>query len=239
MRGGILIVGSLLWDRARGRESWRQTRLAMDEILRVKVPIRYGRKSESRGNTFTMVVDTQGPAGQAAVVPCRRELNNTDDIIDEAKLLWRAEQSAAQAGSISSSWGSVGARFRDGYIANDHVQAWSDCFHGGGTTVPPVNDNGILEIAWPVMNDGLPIDFDLILATATQAESNRPQPHEIADAWIDQDDGHESYFFENVRHGIRTSEDILIWRRIEERRLDWLQMNEYAQAIDILRQESM
>ncbi|WP_411857810.1 hypothetical protein [Roseiflexus sp.] len=63
--------------------------------------------------------------------------------------------------------------------------------------------------------------MDVILATATRANTEQPTVNEIADAWI-KSCGYERYFFENVRHGIRTPEDVRIWRRIEERSPSWL-----------------
>ncbi|MEW6385236.1 MAG: hypothetical protein AB1514_14955, partial [Pseudomonadota bacterium] len=75
-------------------------------------------------------------------------------------------------------------------------------------------------------------------ATATQAEETQPTATEIADAWIRQNDGHERYFFENVRHGIRTPVDGLIWKRIEEQRPSWLCKQTYAEAIKLLRAEA-
>jgi len=74
--------------------------------------------------------------------------------------------------------------------------------------------------------------MDVILATATRAEATRPTPDEIADGWIDR--GHERYFFENVRHGIRTSDDGLIWRRLEERAPRWLHGDVYADVVALL-----
>jgi len=65
--------------------------------------------------------------------------------------------------------------------------------------------------------DGALTDVDVILATATKLNAASSQPQEVADAWIDQNRCYERYFFENVRHGIRTPEDGLIWQRIEER----------------------
>ena len=86
--------------------------------------------------------------------------------------------------------------------------------------------------------DGKPADMDVILAIATKAEQRPPTAFEIADAWTSQDDGHERYFFENVRHGIRTPDDICIWRRIEEQSPRWLQECKYREAIALLRAEA-
>ena len=49
MKCGILIVGSLLWDREKdGRADWQDTRLDVGGQISVKAPIYYGRKSSSR-----------------------------------------------------------------------------------------------------------------------------------------------------------------------------------------------
>lgn len=54
-RIGVLIIGSLYWDDDKPhREEWRRDRLRMDNRQYVKVPIRYGRYSETRKG-YTMV----------------------------------------------------------------------------------------------------------------------------------------------------------------------------------------
>ncbi len=52
MRGGILIIGSLLWDDSTERQTWRSRRLLLERHS-VVVPLNYGRRSRSRGDTFT------------------------------------------------------------------------------------------------------------------------------------------------------------------------------------------
>ena len=84
---------------------------------------------------------------------------------------------------------------------------------------------------------GTAVGLDMILATATQGETERPCPEEIANAWIEQDQGYERYFLENIRHGIRTPDDLLVWRRIEGASPSWLRKTEYTEAIAILRGE--
>ncbi|HEX9631948.1 MAG TPA: hypothetical protein VGA02_05735 [Gemmatimonadales bacterium] len=76
-----------------------------------------------------------------------------------------------------------------------------------------------------------------MLATATQGECTRPTPEVVADAWVDQDQGHEKYFFENVRNGIRTADDQMIWARMLERRPPWLARSAYATAQQMLASE--
>ena len=57
----------------------------------------------------------------------------------------------------------------------------------------------------------------------------------FADAWVSQLEGHENYFFNNVKHGIRTPDDLAIWRRIEDRSPRWINAEPYKEAIEILR----
>jgi hypothetical protein len=75
LRTGVLVVGSLDWESTiyggafvatldPVRSNWRKTRLKVDKrsTQYVRVPIRYGRLSESRGNTYTMVFSPElGP----------------------------------------------------------------------------------------------------------------------------------------------------------------------------------
>ncbi len=51
---------------------------------------------------------------------------------------------------------------------------------------------------------------------------------------IDQEEGQERYFFENVRHGIRTTEDGAIWKRSQQYRPRWLEGGAYAEAVALL-----
>jgi hypothetical protein len=58
----------------------------------VTAPTRYGRRSENRGNTYTMVFSCSALPGQAKVVPCSRMVRSGRDLIAEAEQLWAAEQ---------------------------------------------------------------------------------------------------------------------------------------------------
>jgi len=237
MRVGILIIGSLLWDNKQ-RCDWRQSHLRLNDMVCIKVPIRYGRLSEGRGNTYTMVLGTGEDFGDAVLVPCMATIEDDGArLIAEAEALWKAEQPRATLHTMSASWGCVGALF----LAKSTVaeKGWVKDFRSKvRKPTLPVDADGKLGVQWQITTvDGSPPDMDVILATATQPAPTRPSPAGIADAWIAQHGGHERYFFENVRHGIRTPEDGLIWRRIEERAPPWLQSGAYGQAVSLLRAE--
>lgn len=234
---GIMIIGSLLWDNGQ-RDVWRRSHLRVEERVRVKAPIRYGRRSLSRGNTFTMTFGTNDDLGQAVLVPCATVIGNLAGLAIEAESLWKAESTYAAANSIGASWGCVGVMCRAESERAGWFEGWADYFRSRASSVSPVDDKGIVRIPWPVTTAvGNPVNIDVILATVTKAEAKRPTVIEIADAWVDQQNGHERYFFENVRHGIRTPDDGLIWKRIEERMPCWLKGETYAEAITILQAE--
>lgn len=239
MHAGILIIGSLLWDN-KERAMWRQSRLSLKDKVYVKVPIRYGRRSRSRGNTFTMTFRTDQALGQAVLVPCTSPIGDVEDLVSEAEALWKAEQPSAAARCIGASWGCIGILIRNEETQANLLAEWTKYFVNNiKSPVPPVDDRGILRIPWPVtVTLGELAEMDIILATATRADLKQPTVTEIADAWINQSYGHERYFFENVRHGKRTPEDVLIWRRIEEQKPRWLTTEAYSDVVAVLREEA-
>ena len=95
------------------------------------------------------------------------------------------------------------------------VAGWTANFKEVKAQCVSVTDSdGILNIPWPNTLDDQPVDFDAILATATKPDAKQPTAHAVADAWITQREGKESYFFKNVQHRIRTPSDGEIWSRI-------------------------
>lgn len=161
MRGGVLIIGSLLWDPRRERSEWRQSRLSIGHAVHVKVPIHYGRRSRSRGNTFTITFALDGRSGQGVLVPCRTTLAGVRALLAEAQALWRAEHPDATAGSIGAAWGCVGVQFRAQPAPNDWLRAWTDHFRGQVSPISPVDGEGLLGIPWPAgAASGAPADVE-------------------------------------------------------------------------------
>lgn len=240
----ILIVGSLLWneDKAGIRAKWRDDRLDLATATRVDVPLRYGRRSQGWGNTFTMVLDGMAPSGKALLVPCKASVHSFVDLLDEIHLLWSAEASKPPINRFNKSWGCVAALFGPNAAAVGFPEQWGATFQAAK---PPqirvVDENGRLCIPWPRRSDGeMVAGPDIILATATMPRplDERPAPQDIAEAWIGQVEGHERYFFENVRHGIRTGDDEEIWSAVEHANPLWLKNGCYADVVDMLKREA-
>jgi hypothetical protein len=76
---------------------------------RLRVPIRYSKKSRTRGSTFTMVFSPEYVTrlGIAKAIRCKRDVTSIDDLVAEAAELWAAESNETHRGKLSGSWGCV------------------------------------------------------------------------------------------------------------------------------------
>ena len=185
------------------------------------MPIRYGRRSEIRQDTFTMVSSTslnERQFGRAIAVPCRSQ-----DLIDEAVRLWTAEtrHGKNRRRRISKTWGCVGLLENPDRRIPDHVRNdWITKVHGESTygqlqsamgESPAVDKDGFLNIAWPRALDGGEIELNAILATATDPtldDSGYALAKAVADAWKASSGEKEAhYFWNNRKNGIETFED--------------------------------
>jgi hypothetical protein len=233
LNAGVLIIGSLLWDKE--RQAWRRTRLDMDSAQTVTAPIRYGRLSSSRGNTYTMVFARLCAWGHAKLVHCSRKVLSCDDLITEAEHLWKAEQPAAKAGRIAADWGCVALLCNpDRKIPQDLLKGWAehvgrdpDYGHVSQTEQEGilVRKDGLLQIEWPrLVKDGAPAQLDLLLATANDPEISAKSPlypsvDTVINAWNADEKNRAEYFWKNLDNEIRTFQDdqILAGLRPRER----------------------
>jgi len=242
-RCGILIIGSLLWNQDAGghRERWRQNRLDLSAKQHVNVPIRYGRRSQTWGDSFTMILDAEASSGQAVLVPCKAPVSSFEDLIEEVQWLWAAEANEPTSNEFYRGWGCVGSLFRSNEFAQALEDEWRGYFQNAkAAKFPAIDSAGKLNTPWPKLISGAPVeDFEVILGTATmpKPKDNRPNAQQIAKCWIDQNGGHERYFFENVRHGIRTHDDHEIWKAIAAEDPSWLGSGEHDAAIRLLKSE--
>jgi hypothetical protein len=218
IRAAVLTIGSLFWEQEEVRVKWRADRLDAKESRRVQAPIRYGRRSDTRGGAYTMVFsrDAQdADVGRARLIPCKNALNHPDDLIQEAEHLWAAEKKSKHVSSaIGASWGCVGImtnpRWED---ASQYARAWADRFADAATCYRDtlvMSEDGQLRIRWPVDEQGQPVDVDIILATATVPShegGSYATAKTVAAAWNNAPVEESAYFFENRRAGITTAAD--------------------------------
>ena len=218
----ILVIGSLFWSEKDHRRAWRQDRLAVDDKTRVRVPIRYGKKSKKSG--YTMVFSSgllTEQFGRALAVPCRAAVDTFAQLIEEAEALWAAEQpNKSEPCKLAASWGAVGLLDNPNRTGLDplivrwsaRVAAEHDIYkqfpHGDGE-VPAVTPGGLLAIPWPVTESGESLDVDFVLATPTEPtvpNGTYATPQEIAAAYRGAKKGRR-YFDETRRVGISTAFD--------------------------------
>lgn len=214
---GVLIIGSLFWDCRPIREKWRRTRLDMDHKKYVRVPIRYGRRSVTRGRSFTMVFSTglhESNFGRAIVVPCK-----SPDLVNEARHLWDAESNGTGRNGVSARWGRIGVILNpDSNVPPEQIDRWQNLIVGehfyDHMTSPEgepvaVSKLGFLNISWPTHEDGSSLEFDALLATATNPNCGHyPSAKMIAEAWSSTEGRkYVCYFWNNWENCIRTFQD--------------------------------
>jgi hypothetical protein len=232
LNAGILIIGSLLWDKE--RQGWRGERLDLSQSELVLAPIRYGRRSgKRRGYTYTMVFSKHAPFGQARVVGCSHAITSADDVITEALHLWEAEELSVDAGRIASSWGCVALFCNpDRRMPDDIVSAWAQRVkdeQGYGNVSQTadegrlISEGGLLQIDWPRrVQGGEAVEVDLLLVTAndptfTGVPPSYPSVETIVDAWNSAAHEHVEYFWKNTENGITTFQDDEIRARLRQR----------------------
>jgi len=244
LRLGILIAGSLEWEDQTHRVDWRNAHLTEAPGIPVKVPIRYGRRSRSRANTYTMVFAPGCPDGQGKVFECQRGVTVLADLVEEAKSLWTAERPAKkklvkpakpslQDQQHSWDWGCVALLGRLEFpgvqqILNDWgKRARSEKDDTGNPTYDSaafevngkagITNDGLLAVNWPTRADtGKPLDsFDLLLATATRPTCvNGAYPDAKTLADAWNSARTAVYFWMNRRRGFWTFEDAEIERHL-------------------------
>jgi hypothetical protein len=256
---GVILVGSLDWEskdygplfrwqltpddrrRIERRTKWRNNRLVEDaDEYRLRVPIRYGRKSgKNRGNTYTMVFSPEfgSRLGTAKAIRCKRDVTSIADLTAEAMELWVAESDETHRGTVSATWGCVALLIPLNFLTGPDrkerstlLASWAkhvareksygqarfsvrDKEIAGGKIIV----GGRVQIPWPMLVQGEPVPLDLLLVTVTDPQigapgkSDYPSPKNIADEW-NRAPEYGYYFYNNRRAGIETAEDAEIER---------------------------
>ena len=218
---GVLIIGSLYWDKSEPRAAWRNERLDFEREERVRVPIRYGRRSTTRGDTYTMVISSglaEQDFGEACAVPCA-----SDDLFSEAEHLWAAERDVPDGadGTMAKGWGCVGfLEHPNGRVDGEERKRWTNRVQGkpcygslphGRNERSAVDNSGFLSIDWPKTLNGSLLEWDVLLATATRPTLDNgeyPSSRDIAQAWqTTKGQAEVKYFWENRNNGIKTFQD--------------------------------
>ncbi len=226
LNGGVLIIGSLLWDQKPHRVDWRSNYLQINNKISVKAPIRYGRVSQTRNCTFTMVFSDECNAidlqGEAAFLPFSNNPINLEKLDHQSIGLIKAEYSNAEKHALSKfywDWGTLAlcvnpeiledtseknasAKLLQNYWADRYDTKFDpNCYKLGKENLI-INNQGILKYIWPSQLN----NYDFIISTLTKpTKGYYPTARNIADRMIINE--YNEYFTKNVVYGIRTFQD--------------------------------
>lgn len=226
---------------------WRQRRLDLSARQPVWAPIRYGRFAQKR-KTYTMVFSRlcygHRRLGIAQVVPCVRLIRSPNDLIEEAGCLAHAE------GLNEWTWGAIGILTKpQATIPMNILMSWKAYFVKNAKNCEVfsahtrnetgiLNRNGFLNIHWPTLvSDDTDAEPDLLLATVTAPTLKRSgggvrryaRAREIGETYAKKD---PKYFVQNVLHGIRTNQDMVIWNAMVRAQPGWA--DKYANVGELL-----
>ncbi|HEX7415235.1 MAG TPA: hypothetical protein VF411_14415 [Bacteroidia bacterium] len=229
LKGGVIIIGSLIWEdhleddkKDNIRKNWRIQNLLEKQKIQTKVPIRYGRKSSTRFDTYSMVFSKtcETTLGQGLILPFNKDIITFEEIKRQAFALAYAEGIYKKKESLTSKWGSVGLLINPQLINTDSATCelvkmkWKDIYSNYQATFLAsnyrINDdeesvitqNGFLNISWQKEMDA----FDILIATPVIPKPNQIlTSEEIADKMIEKK--YCTYFKQNRENNIKTYQD--------------------------------
>ena len=222
---GVLVIGSLYWENKPKRKKWRRERLNLKHKQYVWTPIRYGRCSQTRGESYTMVFSAglnKAKFGRAIVIPC-----NSQNIVEEARHLWTAE---GGKNGISACWGCAGLLLNpNSKVPAKQLHSWCElvanesCYgqlSSARDEPVAVNSCGFLNVPWPKPEGDSNLELDALLATATSPKIVNgcyPSVKRIAKAWVTpRGREHVDYFCKNRESGIQTFQDDDILKHLRD-----------------------
>ncbi len=234
LKGGILIIGSLIWDPSPIRVKWREEFLDnIDNIIDVPAPIRYGRISRKRNCTYTMVFShdclSPGKLGIAKFIGFKNNPLTLDDILLQSKELIKAEtdQTEVRFKTFNWKWGALGLCINPNKEKgkNEEIKylkvRWAENYGKQKPLIPSdfvvgeeeeiISETGILDIPW---SDNLN-EFDFFISTIVKPEIKEyPNAYKIAEKMIVNES--DEYFMKNKSYSIKTFQDDEIILELEK-----------------------
>lgn len=226
-KGGVLVIGSLFWEKTEIRDKWRKENLNFDEKKIVDLPIRYGRISESRKFTYSMVFSTDSKfkekIGKGYFIPFKKALAPIE-IIEQGKKIINAEHNkVVEFRRFNWGWGCLGLSINPKLMLEESksikkvdslLELWKSKFgnrfepnhYKTNTEEPIMTSEGILKINW---QDDVLLDYDFAIGTATKPELKAyPDSKKIATKMVINE--YDEYFVNNRKSSIMTFQDIEI-----------------------------
>jgi hypothetical protein len=223
LRGGVLIIGSLLWDDLPIRVKWRKRFLKFDDKFFVQAPIRYGRISSSWKFTYTMVLSEEcknfDKIGRAYFVPFNNNPVNRESLCEQAFELIKSERKKESVSKFFNwDWGAIAISLNP-KLSNSETKKiltfWSIHYnkkhvcekYSFNNEINVIDEKGILNFNWTKELD----NFDFLITTViipkniNEDKNEYPSSIEIAQRLIETN--HVIYFNRNIELGISTFQD--------------------------------
>jgi hypothetical protein len=224
-KGAVMLLGSLYWEgndpvcdgrKGENRKAWRDTQVEMSGCRDLPgIPIRYGRRSDSRNGQFTIVLGGK-PHGVAKIANLKNSLPVEGGGLAEktVETLKREVEALAKAEGIwnegnkkhYTTWGLVCIAINPKSKFHEQIrECWTTHFRPGDSFNPSNYGDGILDkdgILLSSLTDLAWKGLDFCLATPTKPTSPVPSAKVIAEA-----DKSASYFRRTLESGIRTPDD--------------------------------
>lgn len=246
LKGGVIAIGSLFWETKENcidkstsealgkyRREWREANFEKESKI-ITLPIRYGRKSRSRKNTFTMVFSNGlklNEYGKGKILSYKKLVGSFEQLEILSIELALAEGIYKQKNNkrIISTWGSVAIWISKNLEETDKgvyeylYKKWARLFSEFKDTLnpknyqideseyPTIDSNGMLTIDLKEKLD----DYDFLFATPVCINLKKyPSGSNIAHIINESD--YSVYFIENQVHEISTKDDNEIIENLNE-----------------------
>lgn len=246
LQGAVIMIGSLFWedenncidqkssrDLAEQRRNWRANRLNMASAKLIDLPIRYGRKSETRYCTYTMAfANSAENKGKGYVVPYREKISveeNFNQLYYQAiELAYIEGISKSVENTLVKKWGSVALKLNPKFlnesqeVANSLLNYWRQYYSELKIELYRIDENenysitedGLLNFEFEESLE----DIDYFLATPVSPNVKKyPDGKEIANAMNTTREEYYDYFVENYNKGIITDDDEIIRNNLPEK----------------------
>lgn len=244
LQGAVLMIGSLFWETednaidesvGRMRREWRETNFNISESISINVPIRYGRVSSTRGNTYTMIFSNGTPAiGTALLAPFKEKISTESEYRNlemQAFELAKAEQICKDGEfNLFKDWGTIALYLnpsfekREPEIAAELRDWWGNKFKGflkkdkfrlNGLEDLSVSEDGFIN--FPIVLTDETIDYFFCTPIAPNT-TDYPSVSEIVSRIIES--GYATYFKNNISNKILTFQDEEIAMQLSSKIVD-------------------
>jgi hypothetical protein len=238
IKGGVITMGSLFWESGRNclkaiesirlgklRTKWRNENLVIADSEQVKLPIRYGKISSSRKNTYTMIFSREYLNEECfgQIIPFKDAIDfYTPGMVEEqTKKMAEAEGIFKENREwLAIDWCVMAIWINPNSTApiiNHLRQEWDNIlntqsyrFRGNSrreTDYSGYNDPVLLNNNFELIDVPIKCNFDFLLLTYTKPDANYPDVETIAEAINCKQSKYNTYLKRNIESKIITSDD--------------------------------